>query len=119
VGKAHFDLFPTSAILYLKILTVYLLEDIFMQTAKRADSKGRIVLGASYANKMLLIEVKAGGDVLIKKAAVIPENESWLHKNKSALTSVMKGVEQAKHHKFSPSPMKNEKNMEWLDEIED
>jgi hypothetical protein len=40
---------------------------------KNVDSKGRIALGSSFANSTVLIEEGEGGELIIKRASVIPE----------------------------------------------
>jgi len=65
----------------------------------QADSKGRIVLGAEYAG-VLFLKMEKDGVIALEKAAIIPERELWLHKNKEAKKSVLKGIEQAKQKKI-------------------
>ena len=65
----------------------------------RADSKGRINLGAKYAGVHFL-EVIKNEVITLERAAIIPEREVWLHKNKEAKKSVIKGLEQAKKGKL-------------------
>jgi len=62
----------------------------------QTDSKGRLTLGRAFASCYFIIEETEKGEFTLKKAAVIPESELWLHKNKKALHSVLQGLEEAK-----------------------
>ena len=90
-----------------------------MQITKKSDSKGRLPLGADFANMTFLVEEKETGEVIVKKAVVVPENEMWLYKNDSAISSVKRGLKQAKARNFGHDPIANEKDFSWLDEIEE
>ncbi|MFT4553652.1 MAG: hypothetical protein ACI9S8_002293 [Chlamydiales bacterium] len=60
------------------------------------DSKGRVSLGARHAGERYIITEEMEGRFILEKAVIIPEREVWLHKNKKAKESVLKGLEQAK-----------------------
>ena len=61
----------------------------------KAESKGRVTLGAKYAG-VLFLEIEKDDIITLEKAAIIPERELWLHKNAKAKQSVFKGLKQAK-----------------------
>jgi hypothetical protein len=67
---------------------------------KNVDSKGRLTLGESFANRTVLVEARGEGEVLVRLARVIPERESWLYDNNEALASVRRGLQQAAAGKF-------------------
>jgi hypothetical protein len=71
---------------------------------KNVDSKGRLTLGESFANQTVLIEPRGEGEVLVKLARVIPAREAWLYKNKEALASVRRGLQQAAEGQSVPGP---------------
>ena len=66
---------------------------------KNTDSKGRITLGDAFANRTMLVE-RHGEEIILRLARVIPERESWLYENETALASVRRGLKQAKAGKF-------------------
>lgn len=74
-----------------------------MQT-KMADAKGRVTLGANFANKLVIIQHIDDTEVRVTAAAVIPEREAWLHKNPAAMAQVQAGIEQARRGQFTKSP---------------
>ncbi|MAX27760.1 MAG: hypothetical protein CMJ19_24970 [Phycisphaeraceae bacterium] len=65
-------------------------------TTKTADSKGRVTLGERFANRTVIIEDIDETEVRVTLARVIPEREAWLYENDKALTSVRRGLEQAR-----------------------
>ena len=67
---------------------------------KNTDSKGRITLGESFANRIMLVE-QHGDEIVLRLARVIPEREFWLYDNEKALDSVRRGLKQAKAGKFA------------------
>jgi hypothetical protein len=71
---------------------------------KHVDSKGRLTLGESFANATVLVEARGDGEVIIKRARVIPAGEAWLYDNKTALASVRRGLKQAAEGDFVAEP---------------
>jgi hypothetical protein len=88
-------------------------------TTKFADSKGRIALGKHFANKTVIVETIDDTEVRITVAAVMPQREAWLHKNKEAMASVQRGLTQAKAGKFARTPPKIEADSSLVREIEE
>lgn len=70
---------------------------------KQTDARGRISLGAGFANRTFLVE-NAGDCVVIRPARVIPEDEAWLYANKEALDRVREGLAQARRREFVKGP---------------
>jgi hypothetical protein len=68
--------------------------------SRTTDSKGRITLGESFANRTMLIETR-GDEIVLRLARVIPERESWLYDNKDALASVRQGLKEARARTFA------------------
>lgn len=64
-------------------------------TSRDVDAKGRITLGAAFANRTMIVEER-GDEIVLKLARVIPEREAWLYENDEALASVRRGLAQAK-----------------------
>lgn len=71
---------------------------------KSVDSKGRLTLGESFANSTVVVEMREEGEVLVRRARVIPEREAWLYANEAALTSVRRGLKQAAERQFAAGP---------------
>ena len=61
-----------------------------------ADSKGRVPLGVRHAGERYILTQDAEGRFILEKAVLVPEREAWLHRNKEAKESVLKGLRQAK-----------------------
>ena len=74
---------------------------------KQADDRGRVSLGAAFANRTFLVE-QTGDGIIIRLARVIPEQEAWLYENKEALERVRAGLAQARARKFARGPSLDE-----------
>ena len=88
-------------------------------TPKHTDSKGRVSLGALFANRTVLLQRISDTVVLVKLARVIPEDELWLHRNAEAMQSVQEGIRQAREGKFAKTPPNLEADAALADSIED
>jgi hypothetical protein len=73
-------------------------------TTKLADSKGRIALGARFANVTFIVDDANPGQIVLKPAVAIPAQEAWLYQNQTAVDLVRRGLEQARNGKFSKTP---------------
>lgn len=71
---------------------------------KHADNKGRITLGDKFSGATMLVEEAADGTIILRPAVTVPVAEAWLWKNKTALTTVRRGLDQARHHEFVKGP---------------
>ena len=71
---------------------------------KQVDSKGRLTLGRKFSGSTMLVEEAADGTIILRPAVVIPANEAWLWKNKTALAAVRSGLNQARHREFVKGP---------------
>ena len=50
-----------------------------MQTIKTVGKSGQISLGRAMAGLNFIMQELPGGDVMLKRADVVPEAERWLH----------------------------------------
>lgn len=71
---------------------------------KTTDSKGRVVLGKAFANKTVLVRKLSETKVVIETARVIPDSETWLWDNETAIQSVRRGLKDAHDEKFVAGP---------------
>jgi hypothetical protein len=88
-------------------------------TTKLVDGKGRITLGPRFANKTVIVEEVDETEIRIIAAAVVPEREMWLQRNRHAKTAVLRGLKQARTGKISRRPpdlVKDSKLAEQLDD---
>lgn len=59
----------------------------------------RDVLGKELKETHFVIACNKAGQILLSPAVTIPLHEAWLYKNKTALDSVLQGIEDAKRGK--------------------
>lgn len=71
---------------------------------KKVDSQGRLSLGKPFANHLVIMRQVEEGTLEITLADAVPAKEVWLHNNKSALASVMRGLEQTAKGEFAEPP---------------
>ncbi len=76
-------------------------------TTRMADSKGRVTLGANFANRTVIIDEIDATEVRVTLARVIPEREAWLYENPGAKASVLQGLSQAKSRRLATGPNLN------------
>lgn len=50
-----------------------------MNTIKTVGKSGQISLGKAMAGMGFILDELPGGDILLKRAVVVPVNEAWLH----------------------------------------
>jgi hypothetical protein len=75
-----------------------------MLSIRNVDQKGRLGLGEDFASRTVIVERVGEDEIVIKLARVIPESESWLYKNKSALNQVRDGLEAARKGRIGKGP---------------
>jgi hypothetical protein len=79
---------------------------------KSVDSKGRLLLGADFANSTVIVNRVHPTEIVITKARAIPEHELWLLEHPKALRSVLEGLRQAASGEFVENPPDVEADME-------
>lgn len=50
-----------------------------MQTLKTVGKSGQISIGKALAGREFVVEELPDGDIILKRAIVVPINERWLH----------------------------------------
>ncbi len=73
-------------------------------TTAQVDKKGRLTLGRRFAGKTVIVKEIDDSSVVVTAAVVIPEREAWLYRNKPALESVQRGLNQARKRQFTAGP---------------
>jgi hypothetical protein len=86
---------------------------------KSTDSKGRVTLGGHFANRAVIVEQRSDDEVVVRLARVIPEREVWLYKNPKALTSVRRGLEQARKGDVAKNPPDLKASAKLAKQLED
>ena len=71
---------------------------------KTVDSKGRLLLGAEFANSTVIVNRVHPTEIVVTKARAIPEHELWLLEHPKALASVLEGLRQAATGEFVENP---------------
>ncbi len=87
----------------------HVIEDFEEVGTRTIDERLRVTLG-DIIKGFVRVKLLRGkhGDILLKPLVEIPASEAWLYKNKEALKSVKKGLEQAgqgKISKFNPNSL--------------
>ena len=65
------------------------------------DSKGRLVLGSKFANRLVIVDDSDETRIVITPAKAVPEHEAWLYGNDAAMKSVLVGLQQAQEEKYA------------------
>ena len=86
---------------------------------KSTDSKGRVTLGAHFANRAVIIEHRSDDEVIVRLARVIPEREVWLYENPKALASVRRGLNQARRGNVTKNPPDLKAAAKLVEQLED
>ena len=72
---------------------------------RMTDRKGRLKLGVAFADRTVIVEHRAD-EIIVHLARVIPERETWLYENPTALARVRRGLEQARKRQFTSAPIR-------------
>jgi hypothetical protein len=111
-GNTHLTNFPT-------IGNAYLMTTRVSSRHKSADSKGRVSLGAHFANRVVIVEHRSADEVVVRLARVIPEGEAWLYENPQALASLRRGLDQARKGKVTKKPPDLKAAAKLAEQLED
>lgn len=66
-----------------------------VKKTSNSDSKGRVVLGPQYANKMFRVSEQPDGNVLLEPVVTVHEREVWFYKNPEVQAMVQEGIRQS------------------------
>ena len=81
---------------------VHISDDFKEVTTRTIDSRQRVCVGDMLKGlKRLQILRNKTGEILLRPLAEVPASEAWLFRNKKALSSVKKGLEDAQERKIS------------------
>ena len=88
-----------------KTATIHVEDDFKELGSKTLDQRNRIALNIvkklPYGVKRVKVYVNIHGEILIRPMVEIPASEAWLFKNKEALASVKRGLEQSEKGEIS------------------
>lgn len=86
-------------------------------TTRTVDKQGRLVLGARFANKLVIVDDSDESRIVIIPAKAVPEHEAWLYNNPAALENALIGIDEARKGLVA----KQAPNIDaaWIDELEE
>jgi hypothetical protein len=88
-----------------------------MSSLKNVDKSGRIVI-KELSGAQVLIERINEDEFVVRRAAVIPTRELWLHQNPSAMAMVQRGLDDLKAGRFAADPTADEDDS-WFEAVDD
>jgi hypothetical protein len=88
-----------------------------MSNLKMVDKSGRVII-KELSGAQVIVERLNEDEFVIRRAAVIPARELWLHQNPVAMGMVQRGIEDLKAGRFAADPTKDEDDS-WIDGIDD
>lgn len=87
---------------------IHISDDFIELGSKAIDSRNRLCLGKiAKLIERVRIYISPHGEILIRPIAEIPAAELWLFRNKKALKTVKKGLEEASKGKVSKLDMES------------
>jgi hypothetical protein len=72
--------------------------------SKTADHKGRVTLGKEFADRLVIVKKIEDGVVEVTLAEAIPAREAWLHRDKKALATLLRALEETGRGEFAQPP---------------
>jgi hypothetical protein len=85
---------------------------------KTLDAKGRVTLGSQFAGQIVEIDDSDPRCILIKPVVMIPAEEAWLYRNKTATGLVRDGLAEARLGEFAEAP-DVARDLQWQDDVEE